>query len=89
MTRWILRSTIVCEISKGRKAIVLFTDGVDSSSERSNYMRTVSDAERSDVIIYPVRYDTSEYNGGQNTNRFPWPNRRGGGWRGQQARRRR
>ncbi len=65
---------------EGRKAIVLFTDGVDSSSERSNYMRTVSDAERSNVIIYPVRYDTSEYNGGQNTNnRFPWPNRRGGG----------
>ncbi|HEV7642919.1 MAG TPA: VWA domain-containing protein [Pyrinomonadaceae bacterium] len=66
---------------EGRKAIVLFTDGVDSSSERSNYMRTVSDAERSDVIIYPVRYDTSEYNGGQR--RSPWPNgggnRRGGG----------
>jgi VWFA-related protein len=64
---------------EGRKAIVLFTDGVDSSSERSNYMRTVSDAERSDVIVYPVRYDTSEYNGSQNTNRFPWPNRRGNG----------
>jgi VWFA-related protein len=73
---------------EGRKAIVLFTDGVDSASERSNYARTVMDAERSDVIVYPVRYDTSEYNsggGGGNNNPFPFPRRRrggGGGGRG-------
>jgi Ca-activated chloride channel family protein len=64
---------------EGRKAVVLFTDGVDSSSVDSNYARTVADAERSDVIIYPVRYDTSEYNGGGNTTNFPFPRRRGGG----------
>jgi Ca-activated chloride channel family protein len=68
---------------EGRKAIVMFTDGVDSSSERSNFARNVSDAERSEVIIYPVRYDTSEYNGTQQ-NRWPrggggGNNRRGGG----------
>jgi Ca-activated chloride channel family protein len=71
------------KIIDGRKAIVLFTDGVDSSSERSNYMTTVSDAERSDVIVYPVRYDTSAYNGGGQQNTitfpFPFPRRRGGG----------
>jgi VWFA-related protein len=66
---------------EGRKAIVLFTDGVDSTSNRSDYMRSVMDAERSDVIVYPVRYDTSDYNGGGNqpNNRYPFPRRGGGG----------
>jgi VWFA-related protein len=64
---------------EGRKAIALFTDGKDSSSAHSNYMTTVSDAERSDVIFYSVRYDTSDYNGGGTTTNFPFPRRRGGG----------
>jgi len=71
---------------EGRKAIVLFTDGVDSTSRDSDFVSTVTDAERSEVIVYTVRYDTSEYNGGsQPNNRYPFPrngggnNRRGGG----------
>jgi VWFA-related protein len=43
---------------QGRKAIVLFTDGVDASSKRSTYQSTLRVAEEVDAIIYPIRYDT-------------------------------
>ncbi len=42
----------------GRKAIVLFTDGVDTTSRRASYESTVRDAEELDALIYPIRYDT-------------------------------
>ena len=43
----------------GRKAVVLFTDGVDTTSKRGNYQSTVNDAQELDALIYPVRYDTA------------------------------
>lgn len=43
---------------QGRKAIVMFTDGVDTTSGRASYESTVKDAEETDVLIYPVRYNT-------------------------------
>lgn len=43
----------------GRKAVVLFTDGVDTTSKRGSYQTTVMDAQELDALIYPVRYDTS------------------------------
>ncbi len=46
---------------KGRKAIVLFTDGVDTTSRTASYETNVRDAEELDAIVYPVQYDT--YNG--------------------------
>ncbi len=46
---------------KGRKAIVLFTDGVDTTSRTASYESNVRDAEELDAIVYPVQYDT--YNG--------------------------
>ncbi|MER3429083.1 MAG: hypothetical protein C4334_13530 [Pyrinomonas sp.] len=45
---------------QGRKAIVLFTDGVDTTSERASYESTLRDAEEADALIYPVQYDTLE-----------------------------
>jgi len=62
---------------EGRKAIVLFTDGVDTTSKHSTYESTVSEAEELDALIYPVEFDTySDMGGG-------WPggggSRRGGG----------
>lgn len=42
----------------GRKAVVLFTDGVDTTSRRASYESTVRDAEEVDALIYPIRYDT-------------------------------
>jgi len=42
----------------GRKAILLFTDGVDTSSRRASYQSNTRDAEELDALIYPVQYDT-------------------------------
>ncbi len=42
----------------GRKAIVLFSDGVDTSSERASDMSNKSNAIESDSLIYIVQYDT-------------------------------
>jgi Ca-activated chloride channel homolog len=56
---------------QNRKAIVLFTDGVDTQSRRTNYKSSVHDAEESDTTIYAIRYDTysdnKNRNGGTNT----------------------
>ncbi|MEZ5308168.1 MAG: VWA domain-containing protein [Pyrinomonadaceae bacterium] len=53
--------TINNEISgiDGRKAIVLFTDGVDTTSRSADFDSTVRAAEEAEALIYPVRYDTS------------------------------
>lgn len=42
----------------GRKALVLFTDGVDATSNHSTYESTVHTAEELDALIYPILYDT-------------------------------
>lgn len=42
----------------GRKAIVLFTDGVDTTSRKSNDYDNLKDALEFDALIYPVQYDT-------------------------------
>jgi Ca-activated chloride channel homolog len=44
----------------GRKAIVLFTDGVDTTSRRADYHSNVTDAQELDALIYPVQYDTRQ-----------------------------
>jgi len=44
---------------EGRKAIVLFTDGVDTTSKDATYETTLRDAEELDALIYPVEYDTA------------------------------
>lgn len=44
---------------QGRKAIVLFTDGVDTTSRRASYQSNVMDAQELDALIYPVQFDTS------------------------------
>lgn len=46
---------------KGRKAIVLFTDGVDTSSYLASGRSTLHDAEELDALIYPIQYDTRDY----------------------------
>ena len=46
---------------KGRKAIVLFTDGVDTASQQASYQSTLERVEELDALIYPLQYDTSDY----------------------------
>lgn len=59
----------------GRKAIVLFTDGVDTTSRHSSFDRNIRDAEELDALIYPVQYDTLDDQGGGggggSSNRWP------------------
>ena len=56
---------------QGRKAVVLFTDGVDTTSRRADYAKNVRDAEELDALIYPVQYDTySDVNAGGGST---WP----------------
>jgi Ca-activated chloride channel homolog len=43
---------------EGRKAIVLFSDGVDTSSTKSHNLANLSDALELDALIYPIEYDT-------------------------------
>ena len=66
----------------GRKAIVLFTDGVDTSSNLATFESTMREAEELDALIYPIQYDTTDYmramqNGGSvsvtTTTRGNWP----------------
>jgi len=45
---------------QGRKAIVLFTDGVDTTSRRASFESNIMDAQELDALIYPVQYDTSQ-----------------------------
>jgi Ca-activated chloride channel family protein len=43
----------------GRKAVVLFTDGVDTSSGPASYESTIKEVQESDAAVYCVAYDTS------------------------------
>ncbi len=64
---------------QGRKAVVLFTDGVDTTSRRANYQSTVRAAEEIDALFFPIRYDTSNEmaaNGGGNNYPNQYPRRR-------------
>src|ERR1051326_3819055 len=70
---------------EGRKAMVLFTDGVDTTSKHATYESTLRDAEELDALIYPVEYDPSSDMG---IGGGGWPGgggrggRRGGGYPG-------
>lgn len=43
---------------EGRKAVVLFTDGVDTTSRKNSYDSTLNFAEESDALIFPIYYNT-------------------------------
>ena len=44
--------------SRGRKAIVLFTDGVDTTSKSATYESTLRAAEELDALVYTIQYNT-------------------------------
>lgn len=68
---------------QGRKAVVLFTDGVDTTSRRAEYETTLRQSEEVDALFYPIRYDTysdmQSNNGGYNPPPRRSPRRQNGG----------
>ncbi len=70
---------------EGRKAIVLFTDGVDTTSRKNDYDSTLLEAEEADSLIFPIYFNTflSNHgiggNGGVMSSPFPFPGGGGGG----------
>lgn len=48
----------------GRKAVVLFSDGVDTTSRHASYESTLRSTEEVDSIFYTLRYDTYRDMGG-------------------------
>lgn len=61
----------------GRKAVVLFTDGVDTASRNASYASNVRDAEELDALIYPVQYDTyRDVSAGGGSSGPGWPGSR-------------
>jgi Ca-activated chloride channel homolog len=59
---------------QGRKAVVLFTDGVDTTSRSADFESTVKEAEEADALFYTIRFDTS-----RDMNPYGMGGRRGGG----------
>lgn len=56
---------------EGRKAVVLFTDGVDTTSNENSYDSTLNYAEESDTLIFPIYYNTYLENRQNSTGGFP------------------
>ena len=44
----------------GRKAVVLFTDGVDTTSRFADLESTIAATDETDALFYPIRYDTQD-----------------------------
>ena len=55
----------------GKKAIVLFTDGVDTTSKGADYLENIAEVEESDVTNYPVYYNTYRQMFGQDVFDYP------------------
>ncbi|HVE60023.1 MAG TPA: VWA domain-containing protein [Pyrinomonadaceae bacterium] len=68
---------------QGRKAIVLFTDGVDTTSSKVGYDSSLREAEEADATIFPIYYNTffdnQRRNGGGIFTPFPQIGGMGGG----------
>src|SRR5215813_7886709 len=59
---------------EGRKAIVLFTDGVDTASRRANYQNTIDKVEESGALVFTIKYATeNDQQGGPSPSASPWP----------------
>jgi VWFA-related protein len=73
----------------GRKAVVLFSDGVDTTSFHASYNSTIKEVQEADAAVYSVAYDTSRDvtgggmpgSGGVILN-FPFPGTGGRGYPG-------
>ncbi|HJQ69611.1 MAG TPA: VWA domain-containing protein [Blastocatellia bacterium] len=58
---------------EGRKALILLSDGEDTTSSHASYDEAVNIVTESDVLVYGLRYDSG---GGGNIQIDPWPRNR-------------
>lgn len=58
---------------EGRKAVVLFTDGVDTQSSKSNYDTSLDLAEEFDALIFPIYYNTFFETNRRQPQSWPFP----------------
>ena len=58
---------------EGRKALILLSDGEDTTSSHASYDEAVNVVTESDVLVYGLRYDSG---GGGNIRVDPWPRNR-------------
>jgi VWFA-related protein len=65
---------------KGRKAIILLTDGKDFGSYTTR-ADLLAELDESDTVIYPVFYETENFRARPVRDRFPFPGPRGGNGR--------
>jgi VWFA-related protein len=63
---------------KGRKAIILLTDGKDFGSYITR-RELLEELDESDTVIYPVFYETENFRPRPDRDRFPFPGGRRGG----------
>ena len=75
---------------EGRKALILFSDGEDTTSSEAGYDDAIAAVTESDVLVYGLRYPNSGGSGGSRTRSpipqiqlpipfpWPWPRRRRG-----------
>jgi VWFA-related protein len=56
---------------EGRKAVILFTDGVDTTSRKNSYDSTLDFAEESDSMVFPIYYNTYMDNRRRTGSPFP------------------
>jgi Ca-activated chloride channel homolog len=59
------------ESLEGRKAMILFSDGEDTTSNRASFDEAINVVSESDVLVYGLRYP-----GGANVQVNPWPRNR-------------
>ncbi len=56
----------------GKKAMIIFTDGIDTQSVRQTFDKSARLAEESDVLIYPIQYETVETQQPKTTGKVPF-----------------
>lgn len=68
-------SMALLDREQGRKAVVLFSDGVDTTSRSARYETTLRQSQEEELTIYPILFDTYDDLNGQNAGNFPQPRR--------------
>ena len=64
---------------EGRKALILFSDGEDTTSSHASYDDAVHLVTESDVLVYGLRYPGTGVQMGGGGRGIPWPRNPGGG----------